>query len=280
MPGLTVLLSGLLLVASASLAQDIPAGTVIPAMLRTTLDAGKAAVGQIIEAKVMQDVPLPSQRRIPAGAKLIGHVVEVTRPSPVPGSQGSRIAILFDRLTIHGATVSVTTSLRSLASMMDVFEAQLPTNAIDDYGTTTSDWVTVQIGGDVVYRVGGIVMSDSQVVGKSTIAGDVTAKLIASRNGACRGSMADNDREQALWLFSPSACGAYGFAGLKIVHAGRQEPTGQIVLASDKNVHVPAGSGWLLRVMTGADRSSTGAPRAVGQGARLLYSADRVGEFN
>ena len=129
--------------------------------------------------------------------------------------------------------------------MMEVFDAQLPTTAFDDRGTSESDWVTVQIGGDVVYRGAGTVLSsDSQVVGRATLAGAVTAKLIASKEGGCRGALADDDREQALWLFSPSACGAYGFEDLKIAHAGRQVPGGQIVLESDKNVHVPGGAGY------------------------------------
>ena len=260
MRGLKIVAACLWLVASGLMAQEIPAGTVIPVMLRTTLDARKAKVGQKIEAQVMQNVPLSSQTRIRTGAKLVGHVVEVTRPSAASGSRGSRIAISFDRLLIGGAAIPVTTNLRSLASMMEVFEAQLPTNAIDDYGTTAADWVTVQIGGNVVYRGNGTVMTDGQVVGKSTIGGDVTAKLIASGDGTCRGTAAGNDREQALWLFSPSACGAYGFAELKIVHAGRHDPVGQIILASDKNVHVPAGSGLLLRVTAASDHSLTGAP--------------------
>jgi hypothetical protein len=131
---------------------------------------------------------------------------------------------------------------------MEVFEAQLPTNAIDDYGTTTADWVTVQIGGDAVYRGNGTVMTDGRVVGKSTVGGDVTAKLIASRDGVFRGATAANDREQALWLFSPSACGVYGVENLKIAHAGRHDPGGQIILESDKNVHLSRGGGLLLRV--------------------------------
>jgi hypothetical protein len=247
MRGFKVLASSLLLIASGLLAQDIPAGTVISVMLQTTLDARKARVGQKIEARVMQDVPLSSQTRIRAGTKLVGQVVEVTRPS---ATSGSRIVMSLDHLMIRGAEIPVITSLRSVASMMEVFEAQLPTNAIDDYGTTTADWVTVQIGGDAVYRGNGTVTSDGQVVGKSTAAGDVTAKLIASRDGTCRGAVADNDREQALWLFSPSACGIYGFENLKIVHAGRRNPVGQIILESDKNVRLLAGSGLLLRVTT------------------------------
>ena len=76
MRGFKVLASSLLLMASGLLAQEIPVGTVIPVMLQTTLDAKKAKVGQKIEARVMQDVPLSSQTRIRAGAKLVGHVVE------------------------------------------------------------------------------------------------------------------------------------------------------------------------------------------------------------
>jgi hypothetical protein len=253
-----LLMAGLLLAASVLLAQEIPAGTVIPVMLQTTLDARKSKPGQKIEARVMQDVPLPARPRIRAGSMVIGHVVEVTRSSP---AAGSRIVISFDRLRLGGADIPMTTSLRSLASMMEVFEARMPTNAIDDYGTTESDWVTVQIGGDVVYRGAGIVMSpNSQMVGKSNGGGDVTAKLIASRERGCGGALADDDREQALWLFSPSACGSYGFEDLKIAHAGRRDPVGQIALESAKDVHLSGGSGLLLRVRTPAARSSAASP--------------------
>ncbi len=255
MPGGKAFASFLLLLAPALIAQEIPAGTVIPVMLKTTLDARKATVGQKIEARVMQDVPLPSQAPIRTGTNLIGHVVAVTRPG---ATSGSRIVVSFDRLIADGAGIPVTMSLRSLASMMEVFEAQLPTNAIDDYGTSPADWVTLQIGGDAVFRGNGTVMTDGQVVGKSTIGGAVTAKLIASRDGGCGG----NGREQALWLFSPSACGAYGFADLKIVHAGRRDPVGQIILESDKNVHVPGGCGLLLRVISAPEQSPGGSPPA------------------
>jgi len=256
---LKVLVSALLLLTPALLAQEVPAGTVMPVMLQTTLNAKKARIGQRIQARVMQDVPLSPETRIRAGTKLIGHIVAVTRPGK---TSGSRIVFTFDRLIIRGVGVPVTTSLRSLASMMDVFDAQLPTTAIDDRGTSQSDWVTTQIGGDAVYRGAGIVMSHGEVVGKSTDSGEVTAKLIASREGGCRGAMVENERAQALWLFSPSACGAYGFEDLKISHAGRNDPIGQIVLESDRNVNVSAGSGLLLRVTTPPEHSSVGPPQA------------------
>ncbi len=162
MLGLKAFVSTLLLVSPALIAQEVAAGTVIPAMLQTTLDGRKARVGQKIVARVMQDVPLSSQTRIRAGAKLIGHVIEVMRPS---ATSGSRIVMSFDRLMIRGAEVPVTTSLRSLASMMEVFEAQMPTTAFYDRGTSQSDWVTVQIGGDAVYRGAGMVTFEARWLG-------------------------------------------------------------------------------------------------------------------
>jgi hypothetical protein len=162
---LNALLSTLLFMPPGLVAQQIPPCTVMPVMLQTTLDAGKARTGQTISARVMQDVPLTPQSRIRAGTKLVGHVIEVVRPN---GTSGSRVALAFDRITVEGREVPVATSLRSLASMMAVFEAQLPTNAIDDYGTSPSDWNTVQIGGAGVFRGDRTVTLDGLVVGKTT----------------------------------------------------------------------------------------------------------------
>jgi hypothetical protein len=251
---ISTLLSTLLLMAATFVAQEIPAGTVIPVMLQTTLDAGKARTGQTISARVMQDVPLSPQSRIRAGSKLIGQVVEVVSSGT---TSGSRIVLSFDRLRMGDRDVSVTMSLRALASMMAVFNAQLPTNAIDDYGTSPSDWATVQIGGAGVYRGDGTVVSYGQLVGKATASGEVTAKLIASRERGCRGAVDGDDQEQALWLFSPSACGTYGLAGLRIVQTGTRDPVGKIILESDKNVHLAAGSGLLLRVMSHSGHPSS-----------------------
>jgi hypothetical protein len=52
----------------------------------------------------------------------------------------------------------------------------------------------------------------------------------------------------ALWVFSPYACGVYGFgSNLAIAHDGAKDPMGQIVLTSRKRVSLQAGSGFLLR---------------------------------
>ena len=212
-------------------------------MLNSTLDAKKDKPGRKISARVMQEVRLPDGGSIPAGARLIGHVVQVSSPT---GTSGSRLVVKFDQLNSRGHSVPLTTSLRAVASMTEVFDAQLPTNNFDEYGTSIADWTTVQVGGDAVYRGDGKVISwDNRVVGSATVGGDVTAKLTAVPDRGCRGAIDGNDSEQALWVFSTTACGAYGFRELKIAHAGRTDPVGEIVLESPINVQVRGGSGLL-----------------------------------
>ncbi len=198
----------------------------------------------------MQDIRLPDGARIPRGARVQGHILQVNSPMAI---SGSRLAFKIDQLDYRGHSLALTTSLRAVASMTDIFEAQMPTNNFDEYGTTDADWTTIQVGGDVVYRGDGKVISpDNQVVGRATIGGDVTAKLTPVPEHGCRGAIEENDRPQSLWLFSTSACGAYGFADLKIGHAGRSAPIGEIALESTANVRVRGGGGLLLRVIAPA----------------------------
>ena len=64
-----------------------------------------------------------------------------------------------------------------------------------------------------------------------------------------RGELEGNDNPQALWVFSTDACGVYGIEHLNILHAGRTDPVGKIVLASEtRNVKLKNGDGLLLSV--------------------------------
>jgi len=240
----------IVLVALPFSAQQIPPGTALPVMLNSNLDARKDKPGRKISARIMQEVQLPDGATIPAGSHIAGHVQRVNGPT---ATAPSRLAFQFDQLNSRGHSLPLTTSLRAVASMTEVFEAQLPTSNFDEYGTSIADWTTIQVGGDAVYRGAGKVISpDNRVVGSATIGGDVTARLAAVPDRGCRGQVEGNDREQALWVFSTTACGTYGFADLKITHAGRTNPKGEIVLESPTNVQIRGGSGLLLRVVAPA----------------------------
>ena len=85
---------GLLCAAATLSAQDIPAGTALPVTVSSTLDAKKDKAGAKIEARLMQEIPLPSGSKIKAGAHVIGHIVDVNKAA----GGGSRMVLKFDQL--------------------------------------------------------------------------------------------------------------------------------------------------------------------------------------
>ena len=229
---------GILLLAISSLAaQEIPPGTVLPVMLSSTLDARHDQPGEAISGKIMQDVPLPDGTKIPRGAKVTGHVVSVSTAS---AGSPSQLTLKFDQVRFDDKRIAIAPQLRALASMNEVYEARMPTNAWDDYGTSLADWNTVQIGGAGVFRGNGEVIGDGKVVGRATFYGAVTARLMAAPE---RGCPAGGEHEQALWKFSPWACGTYGLRAVKIVQSS---DAAEIVLQSSDNLRIQGGSGWLL----------------------------------
>jgi hypothetical protein len=225
----------------------VPSGTILPIRLNSTISSAKSKPGQIITGRIMQDVPLPSGVLIRAGSKVIGHIVEVT---PATAGAPARISLQFDKLVSSNETISLTTNLRAIAGFMQILNAQTPETGPGE--SDVFDWLTtIQIGGDIVYGVGGPVAAAenaNQIIGKS-VGGGVLVQVRAKEGTNCRGPVDGNDSPQALWVFSSDACGTYGLAHVSITHAGRTDPTGVIVLASDNgNVKLPSGTGMLLRV--------------------------------
>jgi hypothetical protein len=126
-PVTTILLVGLLTISTCVYAQEsIPVGTILPAQLETSLSK-KCESCRLIKARVIQDVPLGKGMKILAGAKVMGEVVEM-----VPAGSGTKaeISSRFDRLVVSHHTIPITTDLRALASMMEVDEAQIPSQAL------------------------------------------------------------------------------------------------------------------------------------------------------
>lgn len=216
---------------SVSAQSTIPAGTILPVRLDTTLNIRHLQPNQPISARVMQNIPGTPVRR---GARVIGRVVAVTPSS---------LELRFGSVVQHGRRIPISTNLRALASMFAVEQAYIPT-VPPDRGDVPENWSTQQIGGDMVYRGGGHVMAANDRVGDPTAYG-VRDRLTA--NGPCRAAVNGNHLPQSLWLFSSSACGVYDIQGLTVVHAGRS--SGTIQLASPAQpLLIRSGSGLLLRV--------------------------------
>jgi hypothetical protein len=235
----------LLLFPAGALPQtSIPVGTVLPAQLSSSLSSRKNKPGDRITARIMQEVPLSSGRKVRAGAKVIGHVVSV---AAARDGHPAEITLQIDRLNVGHHSVPVNTSLRALASMMEVEDAQVPPMG-PDRGTPWA-WETRNlIGGEVAYGQGGPVVHGADIVGQSLFGG-VLVPAKANPTSGCRGEVGGNTQPQAFWVFASDACGVYGIDDVQITQAGRTSPLGQIVLTSKAgNIVVRSGSGMLLRV--------------------------------
>ncbi len=182
-PTLSALLACLfvLLAWLPSVAQDIPPGTILPVRLNNSLKSNKSHFGQLISARVMQDVPLSPHSKVPAGAKVLGRIIEAR---PANGNAPAEMTIRFDVIAWGGHKERIVTNLRALATMMDVEEAQIPDTG-PDRGTPEEFWVTNQIGGEVNYHGGGAVTHGSYVVGHSVPDG-VLVRMSSPPGSECR----------------------------------------------------------------------------------------------
>ncbi len=225
--------------ASAVKPHNLPPGTALPIMLSTTINARTDKAGKKIEGKLMQEVRLPSGIVIKKGARVIGQVISLQKPS--------RLTLQFTQLEEEHQTIPLNASLRALAASETVFQAGLPADA--STAEQSDEWVTQQVGGDFVFRGRGYVSSNQGKVGIWTGNG-VVGRLSSGED--CP-DYEGNGQEQALWVFSTTACGAYGYdKKLTIAQDGQTAPLGQITLVSTgKELQVRGGSGWLLVVNPG-----------------------------
>jgi hypothetical protein len=232
--------------AGASSVDKISTGTILPVVLRSSFSMSKAKAGEQLHGNIAQEVLLGNGAVIHKGAKVEGHIVDVT---PNANAAGERVKVQFDKVYMNGQWVPVVTDLRAIAGFMTVIEAGVPVQAPGE--GDVYNWLTKeQIGGDTDYGVGGPVQSadSSKIIGKYT--GNGAVGQVTAREGTnCRGPVDNNNNPQALWVFSSGACGAYGIEHLQIEHAGRTDPVGTILLVSDaQNVKLRDGDGLLLRV--------------------------------
>ena len=169
----------------------------------------------------------------------------MTAPSRASDGQ---ISLRFDALRIGHQQIRIQASLRALADWIEIYDADLPATP-RDYGTSINWTTTYQVGGDVVYGLGGPVVNAAGETVGTAVNNGVLAKARAKEGTKCRGAVAGNDRPQALWVFSANACGVYGYRNVRIERAGRTEPVGEITLAAvNGDLRVRGASGMLLRV--------------------------------
>jgi hypothetical protein len=222
--------------------QVLPQSIAIPVRFEHSVDTKKAKVGDEVTAKTIQVIPLPGGRNLSKGAVLVGHVVALDAfhfdQTPYAHQRPSMLSIHFDKLQTGDAAISVNVSVRAIANTIDSREAAYP-HSTDD---TDHVGMMILIGGTTFSPLDKMIQSeDGDAIGYNRKNG-VFAKLMAS--GPCSGT----DTEQSIAIFSPDACGAYGFGGGYLANSG-QDGSGTFTLAlHGHSVKLYAGSTALLQV--------------------------------
>ncbi len=224
----------------------IPPGTILPISIKHTFSSDESGKDRAIEARIMQDVPLPDGDKVPAGATLSGTIVSSAHSV---GDKGGKLTFRFDKLEFHHENIPVLTSFRAMASMRAVQGAQYPSSPID--AGASSNWATtIQVGGDIRYGSGGeVTNSKKQNVGKGVPNG-VLVYISSPPGSPCSDDKYDASRLQAMWVFSANACGVYDLKGIEIISMGRTPPLGEITFAKDKGeLKISNSTGMLLRTL-------------------------------
>lgn len=222
--------------------QVLPKSTAIPIRFEHSVDTKKAKAGDQVTAKTIQVIMLPGGKSIPKGALVVGHVVALEAFSfdqtPYAHQRPSMLSIHFDKLETGDAAIPVNLSVRAIANANDSKDATY------SHSTDDTDHVGMMtlIGGTTFSPLNKMIQSeDGDAIGYNRKNG-VFARLIAS--GGCSGT----DTEQSIAIFSPDACGAYGFGGDYLAGTGR-DGSGTFTLAlRGHSVKLYAGSTALLQV--------------------------------
>ncbi|HEX4030409.1 MAG TPA: hypothetical protein VHX20_08585 [Terracidiphilus sp.] len=222
--------------------QALPKATAIPVRFEHTIDTKNAKVGDQVIAKTIQVIALPGGRSIAKGTVLVGHVAALQTfqfdQTPYTHQKPSMLAIHFDKLQVGADAIPVNLAVRAIANTNDSKDATYPhsTDDTDHVGTITL------IGGTSFSPLDKMIQSeDGDAIGYNRKNG-VFAKLVAS--ASCDGT----DTEQSIAIFSPNACGAYGFGGDYLTDSGR-DGSGTFTLALRGHaVKLYAGSTALLQV--------------------------------
>ena len=99
---------------SSSISPGLPLGATIVVELEKSVDVKKAKTGDLVKAKVAQDLVSGGKVMIPRGSKAIGHVTEV-KPRGQENPQ-SILGLVFDKLDLkHGEELTFKGTLLALA---------------------------------------------------------------------------------------------------------------------------------------------------------------------
>jgi hypothetical protein len=238
---LSLALLGCAVLAPVCRAITLPAQTTIPVIFTHTVDSARAKAGDVVTAKTMQVVLLPNGEQLPKGTLVTGHVVEARAfkfgETPYATQQASYLSIHIDQILDKGASSPVATSVRAMADASAVGDALTPHRPDDTDTLGTMELIGGAHYSPISKRV--TAGPEDDIVGYNKKQG-VFARLLPGGFG-CEGTQT----EQSVAIFSPDACGLYGFVSVHLSAKG----DGTFHLESTHyTIKLYAGSAALLQV--------------------------------
>lgn len=246
--------SGLMLATATSALAATPSPescqVAIPVVLDRGLDASRAKTGDVFRAHTMQPVTLCSGEIAPANSLIEGHVVAARGfhfdDRPYAQQQASWLSVQFDAITFKGVRHALNAQVRAIASAIETRDAQRVQyrDEFDQIGQT------VLVGGSHFSTNDARIYSPmGDIVGYHR-AGGVFACLLAVGGEKASLPCKANAQEQSVAVFSPDACGAYGFEDEYLADNSASD-NGVIRLESvRKSVLVRGGSSFLLEAIS------------------------------
>jgi hypothetical protein len=227
----------------------LPPSTALPVRFVHSVDASKARPGDLVMARTLQVIVLPSGQRLPKGTLVKGHVVDARpfrfAPAPHAEQQASRLSIHFDQIQLGDLNLPVNLSVRALANSLESEDATAP-HYLDE---TDSLGTMVLIGKDEFSPLDKAIKdANGDVVGYNRRLG-VFARLSETddEGSNVNRKCGPTSTEQSTAIFSPSACGLYGFVDESMPHAGRSGSGTFTIESRDHSVKLYPGSTALLQ---------------------------------
>jgi hypothetical protein len=227
----------------------IPSQRSIPISFSRTVNAAKAKPGDQVLAKTLEDVVLADGTMLRKDSRVIGHIVEARGftfdETPYAVQQPSVLAVHFDSVRVGDKFARLVVKVRALANVFDVDDARTPPPSDLDFSGTLT-----QVGGDeIIPREIEVRSPGGDIVGYKRQQG-IVAHLIPARYPSqgqwhqCDGT----NTEEAVAIFSASACGLYGFPKTEMSDNGASTGTFRIE-SRHFTVKLRARSAALLQVV-------------------------------
>src|SRR3989441_12964785 len=210
---------------TAAPANQLPAGTIIPAELAKSIDAKKAKSGDQVIAKTTIDLrSKDGSTVIPKGAKILGHVTDAKARGK--DESGSMVAIAFDKVELKGG--------RDLQF----------NGGIQAIGKPEQNAAAYTGGGSPMRESGGV---PSGAAGQGGMGGARTVGAMGAPPSAGNPGNAPADSgvpaSGGVGPLSPASQGVVGIQGLSLQDSAQAS----VITSSSGNVHLDSGTQLILR---------------------------------